>query len=248
MPPRSIRSFVTSWTVRNQVARRGGACVGPTAGGSPSAPPQPACSTSRRSPASPSSCATTRVSATMADSPVDPPLHDALTGLATRALFRDRVEHALERARRLQLPLAAVLLEFDDFRAGSVRATYEELELLLSRRGDAREELPALVRFRRADGGNALRHPARGHERGAPFRTRDRATGALVHHAARRRTSGSSSRAATSASRARSPKTAPTKCSAMPMSLCVRRDVAGGGPSTAVVLVATVLLVVFKPF
>jgi diguanylate cyclase (GGDEF)-like protein/PAS domain S-box-containing protein len=72
------------------------------------------------------------VSATMADPPADPPLHDALTGLANRALFRDRVEHALERARRMQLPLAVVLLEFDDFRAGSVRATYEELELLLT--------------------------------------------------------------------------------------------------------------------
>jgi diguanylate cyclase (GGDEF)-like protein/PAS domain S-box-containing protein len=68
----------------------------------------------------------------MADLPADPPLNDALTGLATRALFRDRVEHALSRARRLQLPLCAVLLEFDDFRAGGVRATYEELELLLA--------------------------------------------------------------------------------------------------------------------
>ena len=72
------------------------------------------------------------VSASMADVPVDPPLHDALTGLANRALFRDRVEHALERVRRLQLPLAIVLLEFDDFRTGSVRANYEELELLLA--------------------------------------------------------------------------------------------------------------------
>ena len=69
---------------------------------------------------------------TMADPPTDPPLHDALTGLANRALFRDRVEHALTRARRLQLPLSVVLLEFDDFRAGSVRATYEELEMLLA--------------------------------------------------------------------------------------------------------------------
>ena len=72
------------------------------------------------------------VSASMADIPVDPPLHDTLTGLANRALFRDRVEHALERCRRLQLPLAVVLLEFDDFRTGSLRATYEELELLLA--------------------------------------------------------------------------------------------------------------------
>jgi diguanylate cyclase (GGDEF)-like protein/PAS domain S-box-containing protein len=69
---------------------------------------------------------------TMADLPTDPPLHDPLTGLANRALFRDRVEHALTRARRLQLPLSVVLLEFDDFRAGSVRATYEELEMLLT--------------------------------------------------------------------------------------------------------------------
>lgn len=70
--------------------------------------------------------------ASMADLPADPPLNDALTGLATRALFRDRVEHALTRARRMQLPLCVVLLEFDDFRTGSVRATYEELELLLA--------------------------------------------------------------------------------------------------------------------
>jgi len=70
--------------------------------------------------------------ASMADPPADPPLNDALTGLATRALFRDRVDHALTRARRMQLPLCVVLLEFDDFRAGSVRANYEELEQLLA--------------------------------------------------------------------------------------------------------------------
>lgn len=68
---------------------------------------------------------------TLADLPIDPPLRDPLTGLATRALFRDRVEHALARANRRQQPLAVVLLEFDDFRAGGTRATYEELEQLL---------------------------------------------------------------------------------------------------------------------
>lgn len=72
------------------------------------------------------------VAGSMADLPGDPPLLDPLTGLANRALFRDRVEHALARARRQQLPLAVVLLEFDDFRVGSVRANYEELELLLA--------------------------------------------------------------------------------------------------------------------
>ena len=65
-------------------------------------------------------------SATLADLPGEPALRDALTGLASRALFHDRVEHALNRARRLQQPLAVVLLEFDDFRANGVRATYQD--------------------------------------------------------------------------------------------------------------------------
>jgi diguanylate cyclase (GGDEF)-like protein/PAS domain S-box-containing protein len=70
--------------------------------------------------------------ATLADLPTEPQLRDTLTGLATRALFRDRVEHALARGQRRQQPLAVVLLEFDDFRCHGSRATYEELEHLLS--------------------------------------------------------------------------------------------------------------------
>lgn len=58
-------------------------------------------------------------------------LRDPLTGLATRGLFRDRAEHALVRAHRLQLPVAILFLEFDDFRSGGVRATVEELEQLI---------------------------------------------------------------------------------------------------------------------
>jgi diguanylate cyclase (GGDEF)-like protein/PAS domain S-box-containing protein len=69
---------------------------------------------------------------TLADIPTDPPLRDALTGLASRALFRDRVEHALARSQRRQQQLAVVLLEFDDFRCHRALATYEELEHLLS--------------------------------------------------------------------------------------------------------------------
>ncbi len=58
-------------------------------------------------------------------------LRDPLTGLATRALLRDRAEHALTRAHRLQLPVAILFLEFDDFRCGGIRATVEELEQLI---------------------------------------------------------------------------------------------------------------------
>ncbi|HEX9563108.1 MAG TPA: sensor domain-containing phosphodiesterase [Gemmatimonadaceae bacterium] len=72
------------------------------------------------------------VERTLADLPGEPPLRDALTGLASRALFRDRVEHALARASRRQQPLAVVLLEFDEFRCGGRKATYEELEQLLT--------------------------------------------------------------------------------------------------------------------
>jgi diguanylate cyclase (GGDEF)-like protein/PAS domain S-box-containing protein len=42
--------------------------------------------------------------------------HDALTGLANRALFRDRAEQALARAERLGTVVAIVMLDIDDFK------------------------------------------------------------------------------------------------------------------------------------
>ena len=42
--------------------------------------------------------------------------HDSLTGLANRALFRDRVEHALARMRRQRKPIAVLLLDLDGFK------------------------------------------------------------------------------------------------------------------------------------
>ncbi|HZQ77247.1 MAG TPA: EAL domain-containing protein [Acidimicrobiia bacterium] len=43
--------------------------------------------------------------------------HDSLTGLANRALFKDRVEHALLRTRRRRRPLAVLFLDLDRFKA-----------------------------------------------------------------------------------------------------------------------------------
>ncbi len=43
--------------------------------------------------------------------------HDSLTGLANRALFKDRVEQALTRARRHRRPLAVLFLDLDRFKA-----------------------------------------------------------------------------------------------------------------------------------
>ena len=42
--------------------------------------------------------------------------HDALSGLANRALFRDRLEHALARAARSSTSLAVLFLDLDDFK------------------------------------------------------------------------------------------------------------------------------------
>lgn len=64
--------------------------------------------------------------------PDESTLRDPLTGLVTRALFRDRVEQALTRAHRRQQPVAVLLLEFDGFRSAGARASYEELQQLLS--------------------------------------------------------------------------------------------------------------------
>ena len=43
-------------------------------------------------------------------------LHDGLTGLANRVLFRDRVEHAVERGRRSGGQLALLFIDMDDFK------------------------------------------------------------------------------------------------------------------------------------
>ena len=43
-------------------------------------------------------------------------LHDPLTKLANRVLFRDRVEHAINRAARKQTPLAVMFLDLDNFK------------------------------------------------------------------------------------------------------------------------------------
>jgi diguanylate cyclase (GGDEF)-like protein/PAS domain S-box-containing protein len=43
--------------------------------------------------------------------------HDGLTGLANRALFTDRLEHALTRAQRTEETIAVLLIDLDDFKS-----------------------------------------------------------------------------------------------------------------------------------
>jgi len=47
----------------------------------------------------------------------DQAFHDPLTGLANRALFHDRLEHALARRERTDQPVSVLFLDLDDFKA-----------------------------------------------------------------------------------------------------------------------------------
>jgi diguanylate cyclase len=46
----------------------------------------------------------------------DQALHDPLTGLANRALFDDRLAHAMQVHRRDRSPVAVLSLDLDDFK------------------------------------------------------------------------------------------------------------------------------------
>ncbi len=58
-------------------------------------------------------------------------LHDSLTGLANRALFHDRLEHALERTARTGLGVAVVYLDLDGFKMVNDSRGHEAGDLVL---------------------------------------------------------------------------------------------------------------------
>jgi diguanylate cyclase (GGDEF)-like protein len=67
-------------------------------------------------------------------------LHDALTGLANRSLFNDRLEHGLAQARRLGLTLAVMFMDLDGFKAVNDTHGHEVGDALLQTVADRLRE------------------------------------------------------------------------------------------------------------
>jgi diguanylate cyclase (GGDEF)-like protein/PAS domain S-box-containing protein len=62
--------------------------------------------------------------------------HDSITGLANRALFRDRVEHALQRQHRMGTPVSVLFMDLDDFKTINDSLGHAAGDLLLAEVGD----------------------------------------------------------------------------------------------------------------
>ena len=89
--------------------------------------------------------------------------HDALTGLANRVLFKERVEHSL--AARRNAKVAVLFMDVDDFKL--VNDSYGHVlgDSLLVQVAEPAGGHPAGGRHRRAAGRRRVRHPPGGHRR-----------------------------------------------------------------------------------
>ncbi|HLX35902.1 MAG TPA: EAL domain-containing protein [Candidatus Limnocylindrales bacterium] len=105
--------------------------------------------------------------------------HDSLTGLANRALFADRLEHALNRTKRSRHRLAVLFLDLDDFKTINDSLGHGEGDqLLVSVAGRLREAVRAGDTIARM-GGDEFAILVEDASNGSPMEVAERLQGAL---------------------------------------------------------------------